>query len=551
MVKSKRYIITTKEGWFMKSNTLMKNKYFLYATEFFAGMSVMGIELGASRLLAPYFSSSQIVWTIIIGAIMIAMALGNIWGGRMADKNPDPGKLYHRLLIAAIWTAAIPFVGKHIIAWISFGVAAVITNNFLIWASLLSCLILFVFPLMLLGTVTPSLVKYTVQDLESNGATVGRLGALNTIGSIIGTFLPTFVTIPAVGTAATFLIFAGILALLSILYFISIKKMVIKGAACVVLIIGLLFACPDYSFAFGDPELVYEGESIYNYLQVKEDDTSIKFATSVMYSLESVKMKDRTMTGMYYDVAMAAPFMANMTEKPGEVLILGLGTGTYASLCNEYFPQSHVDGVEIDEKITQLATEYFDLPPNLDMMVNDGRAYLQTDKKYDVIMVDAYKDITIPYQMSTVEFFQQVREHLNEGGVMVVNLSTASEGEGTINEYLCDTIASVFPQVYSAQLGEKSNVIVYAFEEEKTLDTFYNTYPDYESDVDNEQLKLTMEAVEFYLEKVEKGLRIFTDDKAPVELLGMKALDDLIQDDLVGFKDAIKDGTWRELLEQY
>ena len=79
-------------------------------TELFAGMSVMAVELGASRLLAPYFSSSQIVWTIIIGTIMIAMALGNIWGGRSADKDPNPDKLYARLLVAAVWIAAIPLV---------------------------------------------------------------------------------------------------------------------------------------------------------------------------------------------------------------------------------------------------------------------------------------------------------------------------------------------------------------------------------------------------------------------------------------------------------
>ena len=86
---------------------ILKNKLYLYMTEFFAGMAVMAVELGASRLLAPYFSSSQIVWTIIIGTIMIAMALGNIYGGRSADRDPDPDKLYRRLIIAAIWTAAI------------------------------------------------------------------------------------------------------------------------------------------------------------------------------------------------------------------------------------------------------------------------------------------------------------------------------------------------------------------------------------------------------------------------------------------------------------
>ena len=190
---------------------ILRNKYYLYLTEFFAGMSVMAVELGASRLLAPYFSSSQIVWTIIIGTIMIAMALGNIWGGRSADKNPDPDKLYMRIIIAAIWIAAIPVLGKYIIIGISAALVFTISNNFLIWAAFLACMVIFVFPLFLLGTVTPSLVKYTVDSLDDSGKTVGSLNAFNTIGSIIGTFVPTFVTIPAVGTSITFLIFAGIL----------------------------------------------------------------------------------------------------------------------------------------------------------------------------------------------------------------------------------------------------------------------------------------------------------------------------------------------------
>ena len=177
---------------------ILRNKYYLYLTEFFAGMSVMAVELGASRLLAPYFSSSQIVWTIIIGTIMIAMALGNIWGGRSADKNPDPDKLYMRIIIAAIWIAAIPVLGKYIIIGISAALVFTISNNFLIWAAFLACMVIFVFPLFLLGTVTPSLVKYTVDSLDDSGKTVGSLNAFNTIGSIIGTFVPTFVTIPAV-----------------------------------------------------------------------------------------------------------------------------------------------------------------------------------------------------------------------------------------------------------------------------------------------------------------------------------------------------------------
>ena len=92
----------------MEEKKILKSKPYLYLTEFFSGMAVMAVELGASRLLAPYFSSSQIVWTIIIGTIMIAMALGNVYGGRMADKDPNPDRLYRRIIIAAIWIAASP-----------------------------------------------------------------------------------------------------------------------------------------------------------------------------------------------------------------------------------------------------------------------------------------------------------------------------------------------------------------------------------------------------------------------------------------------------------
>ena len=183
----------------MKERSILKNKYYLYLTEFFSGVSVMAVELGASRLLAPYFSSSQIVWTIIIGTIMIALALGNLWGGRTADRNPDPDRLYRRLLLAAVWIAAIPVLGKYIILGISGLLVLTISTHFLVIAAFCACMVIFVFPLFLLGTVTPSLVKYTVDSLEDNGKVVGTLGACNTIGSILGTFLPTFVTIPAVG----------------------------------------------------------------------------------------------------------------------------------------------------------------------------------------------------------------------------------------------------------------------------------------------------------------------------------------------------------------
>lgn len=371
----------------VENRGVLKNKIFLYLTEFFAGMSVMAVELGASRLLAPYFSSSQIVWTIIIGTIMIAMALGNIYGGKSADKSPNPDKLYGRILIAAIWIALIPVAGKYIVLGISALLIFTVNNNFLIIAAFCACMVIFVFPLFLLGTVTPSLAKYSVSSLDDSGRTVGTLGAFNTIGSIIGTFVPTFVTIPAVGTSITFLIFAGILIVLSVIYFVSsrvgYKKIIISG---VIFVSCCVFGHGD-SFAFWQKDLTYEGESIYNYLQVSEDDKQVSLSTNVLFGVQSVYMKDDTLTGLYYDYAMAAPLMVpDKNPDSMEVLILGMGTGTYATQCRKYFGDMNIEGVEIDEKITKLSRKYFALPDDINVTTYDGRAFLNaSDRKYDVL----------------------------------------------------------------------------------------------------------------------------------------------------------------------
>lgn len=527
--------------------SILHNKYFLYATEFFSGMSVMAVELGASRLLAPYFSSSQIVWTVIIGMIMIAMALGNVWGGRMADKNPNPSKLYGRLLVSAIWIALIPFVGKYVIAGVSFGVAIFIETNFLVWASMASCLVLFVFPLMLLGTVTPSLVKYTVSDLEKNGRIVGELEALNTIGSIIGTFIPTFVTIPTVGTAATFLIFAGILALLAILYFISAKKKRVVSAAAMILILLLGSQTGKVSFAFTSDGILYEGESIYNYLQVQENENSILLSTNVLVGVQSIMMKEQKLTGMYYDYALAAPFMAGIPDKgEGRLLILGLGTGTYAVLCEEYFDGMEIEGVEIDSKIVDLSREYFNLPETVEVSINDGRAYLSNSGTYDVIMVDAYQDITIPFQMSTVEFFTQVKEHLTEDGVMVVNMNMRTDTDGGMNDYLRDTIASVFSEVYTVVVRSGTNMELFASDNPDMFAVFEEQLAEYDRDP---ELVAMMERVRDGLAASEPGRYILTDDKAPVELLGMRAIDELISEELMYYKDLIRAGDFEGLID--
>ena len=220
------------------------------------------------------------------------------------------------------------------------------------------------------------------------------------------------------------------------------------------------------------------------------------------------------------------------------MLVLGMGTGTFSVQTRRYFPDSQISGVEIDQKITDLAREYFALPEDISVTTYDGRAYLAGDTNtYDVIMVDAYQDITIPFQMSSVEFFTLVREHLNPGGVMVVNMNMHTDTEGNINQYLSDTIAAVFPNVATVDVAGTTNRELFATVEDGVLDTLgtrVNALPEGE-------LKQLLSGVAENLEPYTPGELLLTDDQAPVELLGMAVIDGLISRELGYYQDVFRE----------
>ena len=203
--------------------------------------------------------------------------------------------------------------------------------------------------------------------------------------------------------------------------------------------------------------------------------------------------------------------------------------------------------MEIDQKITDLAGEYFELDENIPVTTYDGRAYLNAiEGTYDVIMVDAYQDITIPFQMSSVEFFTMVHDHLNEDGVMVVNMNMRGSGEGNINEYLSDTIASVFGNVYTVDVRGSTNRELFASDNPDMTALLKENL----SYTEDEALCAMMERVEENLIPYDGGSYIMTDDKAPVELLGMQVIDALIQEELSYYKEIFKKEGIKGLLNQ-
>ena len=192
-----------------------------------------------------------------------------------------------------------------------------------------------------------------------------------------------------------------------------------------------------------------------------------------------------------------------------------------------------IEGVEIDGKITDLARTYFDLPGDVEVTTYDGRAYLNAvDKKYDVIMVDAYQDITIPFQMSSMEFFMLVQSHLAPDGVMVVNMNMRGRGEENINTYLSDTIAAVFQEVYTVDVTGSTNQELFAGNGPllENLRTRLET-------VERADLIALLGDVASRLTPYQPGQHIMTDDMAPVELLGMRVIDELIRDEVAYYKN--------------
>ena len=544
-----------------KKPLFVNRKWYYFLTELLVGMALMGVEMSASRFISVYFSSSQVIWTIIIGVIMIAMAIGNYWGGRQADKKPSYTRLYIELLAAGTWIVLIPFVGRFIIAGISAFFALFISEGLVIWAALFSCIILFAPPLLMLGKVTPSLVKYSMGEKVS-GKVIGTLEALNTVGSIVGTFLPTFLTIPFVGTSNSFVLFGGVIALLGLVYIIThlvddfrgqyrakkegieipkknskkTTKTTILSAICASFWIFGMFVSTNASFIFwNDHTLIWQGESMYNYLRVYRDGKTNYFSTNALFGVQSCINDDNSLTDMYYDYLLVSPYIVDNPNP--KVLVLGNGTGTYATMMKEYLGvNADITGVEIDQKIIDISYTFFHMNKDVNVICDDGRHFISRDSNlYDIILVDAYSSISAPFHMTTVEFFSIVKNHLTDNGLMIMNINMRSNRRNSIDVALRDTAYSVFNNLYYYDVPNGSGVEIYS-------------YKNPELDVKDKVIAASLDTTLFpfrdsfitHLYKyTDTGLRLY-DDTADVEIKSLVTLDDMVLSYLSYYRDVFR-----------
>src|SRR5512143_1240082 len=182
---------------------------YLFFTVFVSGMTTLAAELAASRLIGNVFGSSNVVWASIIGLILIYLTAGYFLGGKWADANPTPAAMYRVLAWGAFTLGLVPYIAGPVLR--SAATAFEVLQMGILGASFVAVLVLFSVPITLLGTISPFAIRLSVDDTTHAGQTSGQIYAISTLGSFIGTFLPTLVFIPAIGTTKTFLLFSLVL----------------------------------------------------------------------------------------------------------------------------------------------------------------------------------------------------------------------------------------------------------------------------------------------------------------------------------------------------
>jgi spermidine synthase len=501
---------------------------------FVAGACSLAVELSASRLLAPYFGTSLFVWANLIGLILLYLTVGYFLGGRLADRYPRPQVLYTLTIIAAFLISLIPFLSKPILVWSQSSFSTYSIGVF--YGSLVSVILLFAAPMILLGCVSPFAIRLRIEQLGRSGRTAGQLYAISTAGSILGTFLPVLFLIPNIGTYSTFFTFAVALLLVSIIGMASTRidnsrprsKRVNSSFLSILLLIpmtlSILTMQGPIKAAYGSNGggvLLAERESVYNYIQVVQVGDERQLVLNEGVGIHSIYNPHTILTQGPWDYFMIAPyfnkppFTQNQVRK---VAIIGLGAGTAVRQFTAAYGPIPIDGVEIDGTIVQMGQQYFHMnEPNLHVIVQDGRYFLQTtSQKYDVMGIDAYQQPYVPFQLTTKEFFQEVREHLTPTGVTVINAGRTSH-DFRLVEALAQTMHSVFPNVYIIDTERFTNSLVIGTNAPTSLANFMIN----SADLNNPLLQSVAQASIAYGNIREEHSRTvyFTDDRAPVEQL--------------------------------
>jgi spermidine synthase len=474
---------------------------------FVVGIATLGSEIAVARLIAPFFGDSTIVWANTIAVVLVALSIGYWFGGRLADRHPHLQGLCLLVLASSVLLAVVPIMAQPLLTLSVDAFDNVSVGGFA--GSLFGVLALVSVPVLMLGAVSPWAIRLKLERVEDSGETAGRMYAISTVGSLLGTFSASLLLIPLVGTQRTFLVYAIVLAVVSALGLG--RRWLLAPAA-----VAALFLVPvGVVKAAEEGKVVHEAETLYQYARVVQyPDGRRQLELNEGQAIHSIWRANTVLTGNYWDGHLTLPFTVR-DDPPRKVAMLGVAGGTVARAYAKYFPDTIIDAVEIDGELFDIGRRWFGLEdrPQLRVHADDARPFLRkTDERYDFIFLDTYRQPYIPFYLATKEFFELARDRLAPGGAVIINVGHP-EGSERLEQVLTATMGAAFPHVVRDAVTDTNTLLMGSTvaPSRARIQAAAQRMPP--------ELRTVALADARRLEPPLTGGDVYTDDKAPVEWL--------------------------------
>ena len=471
----------------------------------------MILELVASRILAPYFGSSNLVWTSVIGIILASGSIGNYLGGIVADK-PEVNKKFKLILwISGVLIFIIPFLQDSIIESVSM-----LINDIRIGA-IISTILLFFLPSVFLGFLVPMVQKLKITDLETSGEVSGKVYALATLGGIFGTFIGGFWLVPSFGSIEIlFFMTISVLVLIPLVDFKLDKKELIAIIISIIILVGAMYLYYNQNNETGEKVLAGETNEYVSYdteysrilifNRYDQNKDLIRSFTMDSGHESAAYVDENRWNELVFEYTKMYDLMFDSSKEIKNTLLIGGAGYSYPKHYISKYLDKSMDVVEIDTMVTEIARKYFYLDKlvkeynteetgRLKLITEDGRTYLNNNtKKYDAILNDAFSDTTPAATLTTLEAIKNIKKSLSEDGLYLTNIISSLEGENSkFMKAEVKTLKEVFLNVYvipcvtKDRLEESQNNMVIA------TDGILNINEDklYELKVDEEDIILT------------------------------------------------------------